>query len=1724
MFFPLQRVWIWLCSSFVLVLPTVAIAQIIPESDSTTTTNTRVELNTAGDEFTIDQGTLSGDGSNLFHHFSQFDLPADATATFDLGTDGAIANILNRISGEHPSSINGLVQVLGGDNPNLFLINPAGIVFGEGATLNISGDFTATTADQIGFGEFIWNTTSLTTDYNNFDGYPTSFRFIDSTSAIINSANLTVSDGHNLNFLANGIINSGELTATDGIITITAIPEAGTVNLSQAGSLLNYQFTPDNLPTNPVDFARLLTGSESTAETVTLNSGIVLPQTPGLFFSEQDISANTVAIAGKDIAVNDSMHAKILTVNANHSFFALPSGDLSIFAGEITITAPTAGLYTDISADVLTLQTTTGLEIRNPFTVENWSITTNDLEIGEQKDTATINFTEPFATSIETRFLDTNWLATSLFNDQGTLITQTGDLTLNADLTTDFASNQSLTLDSANNLIINGAIAPSSNHTGNINLAFAAINDLSINEEIDLGDGTLTTSATGDTFINKDIKGQEITFSSDINIGNITLGSPTTKRITFDRTVDGASDLDINAQDIQFVSEVGGKTPLKNLTLVGNSIDIGADISGTGELSISPQTSFLALTLGSDLDDTRLNLSNAELSRLKDGFSALNFTASDIFLLDDLTFNDSLTLQTTNSSLSLNNFSLNAPNIHLISADDIILGSLTTTDLSITSAGNITDTSALDINGLLTLDSGGAIALDNEANDFNQITLTKATDVSIQDTDNLTFTGQEITGDLSISSDDLNINSDLMTNGNLFLSGNNQIQTRNVTAGENIQLISNNGNIQTESLTTFGGTINITANSNIHIGHLDATSSINLISQTKNINVGNLSSEGSSINLQALENIATNDVLAVNGEVSFLANSNLQTNNINAQDFIRLESQNGNIDVDNLNSSTSGISLDAVGNITTAGISSAENLTLTSSSGTITSQNVNVTNGVKIAAQQDIKTDNIQANKIEIKSESSSIKTATSTTKESTLELTAADKITTENLIAATDIQISSNDVTTQNITSNGIVTVTTSDNLTTGNISAQDLKLTAGKIIQTANLTATNGDVVIAGTETIATEDITSIGTVTATTNGNLTTGNVTTPGQAIALTSGDVLQAGNLTTKNDDQGGDITVQATQAIATGNVDSSSETGKAGDVFFDPLGDIEAGYINAESTLGQAGNVTMEAGQFIRLEETFTAASGDDASISTVGGAGNGEINLSHGGGTENSFVVGDRTVNGSAGALVQGDITIPEGSTFEAAIDTVNIKEFRADEFPQTAPSRTALEAEGFSVDFFNDVNVENVAISEEELNNVDRRFANDYIEKFNLGDQTKREDVEATLATIRAQTQTEPAVIYAFFRPNPGGHPVNDGSDTEWIFQDQPGPSDNDILELVMVTADGDRVRKRINGATRKEVVFQANRFFSHVTNLRLRNAYLYSSQSLYDVLVKPLEAELTAAGIDNITYILDSGLRVLPLAALHDGEQFLIEKYSVGTMPSFELTDTTYQNLKNSSVLAMGSSQFTNAAELPAVPLELERVRSQVGRGDIFLNEQFTLANLVTARRNQSHNLVHLATHGEFLPGSLDNSYIQFWDEQLTLQNLSKLELGTPTVNLLVLSACRTALGNEEAELGFAGLAIASGAKSVLGSLWYVSDEGTLGLMSEFYRALGTAPTKAEALRKAQIAMLRNEVNFKKSTFQTTRGEPINPQPLPHMAPDLATIQTVDLTHPYYWSAFNLVGNPW
>jgi CHAT domain-containing protein len=340
-------------------------------------------------------------------------------------------------------------------------------------------------------------------------------------------------------------------------------------------------------------------------------------------------------------------------------------------------------------------------------------------------------------------------------------------------------------------------------------------------------------------------------------------------------------------------------------------------------------------------------------------------------------------------------------------------------------------------------------------------------------------------------------------------------------------------------------------------------------------------------------------------------------------------------------------------------------------------------------------------------------------------------------------------------------------------------------------------------------------------------------------------------------------------------------------------------------------------------------------------------------------------------------------------------------------------------------------------------------------------------------------------------------------------------DRLELILLTSQTKPIRKSLN-ATRAEVLLMARQYRRSLMSVRNSRHYITPAKQMYDWLLAPLEAELQNLGINNLVYITDTGLRTIPLAALHDGKGFIIERYSVGLMPSLALTDNRYSNLSNAQVLAMGASEFRDNRPLPAVPVELATI-TQTWQGKSFLNSEFTLDNLKQQRALSPFNIVHLATHAEFLPGKPTNSYIQLSDQKLPPIQLPSLGWTKPPVDLLVLSACRTAVGDEQVELGFAGLAVQAGVKSALASLWYVNDEGTLGLMSEFYQQLKAAPIKAEALRQAQLAMLRGEVRLEGGQLVTSEGT----VPLP---PELAKLGNRNFTHPLYWSAFTLIGNPW
>lgn len=269
--------------------------------------------------------------------------------------------------------------------------------------------------------------------------------------------------------------------------------------------------------------------------------------------------------------------------------------------------------------------------------------------------------------------------------------------------------------------------------------------------------------------------------------------------------------------------------------------------------------------------------------------------------------------------------------------------------------------------------------------------------------------------------------------------------------------------------------------------------------------------------------------------------------------------------------------------------------------------------------------------------------------------------------------------------------------------------------------------------------------------------------------------------------------------------------------------------------------------------------------------------------------------------------------------------------------------------------------------------------------------------------------------------------------------------------------------------------------------------SSQRLYDWLIRPLENDLAASQVTTLVFVLDGDLKNIPMAALSDGEQFLIENYNLALTPGLQLLEPQPIQTKSLEALTGGLSEARQGfSALPNVLNEVEKIQDELP-AQILLDEQFTSEGLAKAVNASSSPILHLATHGQF-SSEKEETFILTWDERLGVDEFSRLlrnaELKQDSlVELLVLSACQTATGDRKAPLGLAGFAVRSGARSTVASLWLIDDEATSGLMKDFYGALSKSElTKAEALRQAQLQTLKNP------QFQ----------------------------HPYYWSAFVLLGN--
>ena len=317
-------------------------------------------------------------------------------------------------------------------------------------------------------------------------------------------------------------------------------------------------------------------------------------------------------------------------------------------------------------------------------------------------------------------------------------------------------------------------------------------------------------------------------------------------------------------------------------------------------------------------------------------------------------------------------------------------------------------------------------------------------------------------------------------------------------------------------------------------------------------------------------------------------------------------------------------------------------------------------------------------------------------------------------------------------------------------------------------------------------------------------------------------------------------------------------------------------------------------------------------------------------------------------------------------------------------------------------------------------------------------------------------------------------------------------DSLEVIVLQKNSPILHHKIQLSEREiaEVILKMQRYVRRPLVVNRSS----TSEKLYSWLIDPFEEQLANNQIETLVFVLNGNLRNVPMAALYDSEkeEYLIEKYAIAIAPGLQLLKSqSLEPEKLQALMAGISESVLDFSALPGVEWELEKISELIPSKEL-LNQEFTEDKLAAKIAKNPFPIIHLATHGQF-SSDRDETFILAWNEKIKVTEFEQLlrrgDGAEPTpIELLVLSACQTATGDKRAALGLAGVAVRSGARSTLATLWSVQDNSTAQLIVEFYRQLTNLQiNKAEALRRAQVSLLKGQYNL-----------------------------------PYFWAAFVLVGN--
>ena len=359
--------------------------------------------------------------------------------------------------------------------------------------------------------------------------------------------------------------------------------------------------------------------------------------------------------------------------------------------------------------------------------------------------------------------------------------------------------------------------------------------------------------------------------------------------------------------------------------------------------------------------------------------------------------------------------------------------------------------------------------------------------------------------------------------------------------------------------------------------------------------------------------------------------------------------------------------------------------------------------------------------------------------------------------------------------------------------------------------------------------------------------------------------------------------------------------------------------------------------------------------------------------------------------------------------------------------------------------------------------------------------------------------------------------------IYTINPTQSDSSFLDTILIPSTGEPAAQRIQ-IDPKQFTRLLSQFYSQVASLRTIKTSDESAPArrLHEILIGPLDKEIRKRNITTLLISANTGLQAVPFAALHDGEEWFGTRYSFSLTPSLSLMKQHQAGLKASQkALLAGSSTFQGLAPLPMVPQEIEQI-SKVRAGNIYLNENFTRQLFDSLSDNSDVDLVHLSTHAEFLPGGPEKSKIYLGQGSLSVKEFAGIRLSREDnpFELFTLSACRTALGDRDSELGLAGLALQAGAKTAIGSLWYVDDLATTVYFIRFYRLLDQGLPKGEAMRQVRDELANNQIEIRNHSLYDRDGEIL----IKDLTPSQKRKLNSRLDHPFFWAAPIMLGLPW